>query len=108
MIIGLCFLPGEEKLVALLIPFVWPFCYLMCFVLGIALSLINRGGKIELFRIFLAVFCVSLGDPWVFALSLVKRDAVPMVDPPMFSLQLVWLVVKGEEFTIANEMNPNP
>lgn len=104
-LIGLVLLPQDQKLEALLMPVFWPLMYPFFLVLGLAFSLVRLGGIFELFRMALALFAVSLGDPWIFFLSLAKRSLVPMADPPIFSLQLVWFVLRAEELTIANEMN---
>lgn len=104
-LIGLIVLPPDQKLEALLMPIFWPLMYPFFLIIGLALSLVRLGGIFELFRMGLALFSVSLGDPWIFFLSIAKRNLVPMADPPIFSVQLIWFVLRAEEFTIANEMN---
>lgn len=104
MFLSLAILPPDQIVGALLFPIFWPLLWLTSLPLGFALSMIRFRGIWEAIPPCLALFVVSPGDPWVFFLSLARKGSVPMSDPPIFSLQLAWLVLRGEEITIVNEL----
>ena len=86
----------EDRSLALATPLIWPLMYLVVFLpLGlVALALARALPFIALFSKFLALFAVTIGDPFIVILHAIRPSLVPVPNPPIFFPRLIVFVLK--------------
>ena len=100
------FLLGNDVYLLVYYPIIWPFAYLIVTPVLIIICGILKGviPIITYFASFLAIFMVSLGDPIVAIIHVLYPKMVPVNNPPLFSINLLFWVLSAEETAIAGNI----
>jgi len=90
---------GPSRGVALLVPLVWPFVYLIGFLpLGLVSGYLSRLGVPWIGLVSLAAsLYVVLGDPLVWLLHKIKPQLVLVEDPGFFQFTIIVFVIDEEK-----------